>query len=231
MDCEIDLLQNIESVRQRIVVAAKKREISPEEIALAAVTKTVSPDIINQAVQHGIKIIGENKIQEARDKFTQINTPVEKHMIGHLQRNKVKYAVKMFDMIQSVDSLRLAEEINHRTETRMPILIEVNTSGESSKYGCAPEQTIDLLKQITSLPNLEVRGFMTIGLFTDDLEKVRPCFKMLKQIYDEARELDLPNSNISILSMGMTADFETAIEEGANMVRIGTAIFGPRTVN
>jgi pyridoxal phosphate enzyme (YggS family) len=231
MDCEIDLLQNIESVRQRIVVAAKKREISPEEIALAAVTKTVSPDIINQAVQHGIKIIGENKIQEARDKFTQINTPVEKHMIGHLQRNKVKYAVKMFDMIQSVDSLRLAEEINHRTETRMPILIEVNTSGESSKYGCAPEQTINLLKQITSLLNLEVRGFMTIGLFTDDLEKVRPCFKMLKQIYDEARELDLPNSNISILSMGMTADFETAIEEGANMVRIGTAIFGPRTVN
>ena len=134
-------------------------------------------------------------------------------------------------MIQSVDSLRLAEEINHRTETKMPILIEVNTSGESSKYGCAPEETINLLKQISPLPNLEVRGFMTIGVFTDDMEKVRPCLKMLKQIYYDAQNLNLPNSNISILSMGMTSDFETAIEEGANMVRIGTAIFGPRPIN
>lgn len=231
MSGEINLLQNIEDVKQRITIAAKKRGILTEDIALVAVTKTVSPEIINLAIQNGIKIIGENKIQEARDKFIELNLPVEKHMIGHLQRNKVKYAVKMFDMIQSVDSQRLAEEINHRSETKMPILIEVNTSGESSKYGCIPEDAIGLFKQISMFPNLEVKGFMTIGLFTDNMEKVRPCFKMLKQIYDEAQNLDLPNSNISVLSMGMTADFETAIEEGANMVRIGTAIFGPRRYN
>lgn len=231
MTGEIDLFKNIENLKKRIATAAQKRGISPEDIALVAVTKTVSPEKINLALQHGIKIIGENKIQEARDKFTQLNCPVEKHMIGHLQRNKVKYAVEMFNMIQSVDSLRLAEEINQRTESRMPILIEVNTSGESSKFGCAPEETIDLLKQISSLSNLEVQGFMTIGLFTDDIEKVRPRFKMLKGIFDEAKNLSLPNANISILSMGMTSDFEIAIEEGANMVRIGTAIFGPRTGN
>lgn len=231
MTGEIDLLENIETVRQRIATAAQKRGISPESIALVAVTKTVSPEKINLAIQHGIKLIGENKIQEARDKFTQLNYPVKKHMIGHLQRNKVKYAVKMFDMIQSVDSLKLAEEINQKTESRMPILIEVNTSGESSKFGCAPEETINLLKQITSLHRLEVQGFITIGLFTDDMEEVRPCFRILKQIYDEAQNLNLPNSNISVLSMGMSADFETAIEEGANMVRIGTAIFGPRPIN
>ncbi len=228
---EINLGKNIQNVKQRIATAANKRGVAPEEIAMVAVSKTVPAQKINQAIELGINIIGENKIQEARDKFPQIDRPVEKHMVGHLQRNKVKYSVEMFDMIQSVDSIRLAEEIGRRAKAKMPVLIEVNTSGESSKYGCAPEQAIDLLKQISQLPQLEVRGFMTIGLFSDDLEKVRPCFKMLKQTYDEAQNLNLPNTNISILSMGMTADFEVAIEEGANMVRIGTAIFGPRPTN
>lgn len=225
---EIDLYQDIRNVRQRIAAAAEKRGISADDIVLVAVTKTVSTETINQAIRHGITIIGENKVQEARDKFDYINQPVEKHMIGHLQRNKVKYAVKLFDMIQSVDSLRLAEEINLRAQTRMPILIEVNTSGESSKYGCHPKEAISLMKEIAVMDNLQVSGFMTIGVFSDDAEKVRPCFKTLKQIYDEAQNLDLPNTNISVLSMGMTADFKIAIEEGANMVRIGTAIFGPR---
>lgn len=228
---EIDLGKNIENLTGRIALAAEKRGITPEEIALVAVSKTVAADKINLAIAHGIKIIGENKVQEARDKFPQITQPVEKHMVGHLQRNKVKYAVRLFDMIQSVDSLRLAEEINHRAERKMQVLIEVNTSGEPSKYGCAPDEALDLLRQISQLPQLEVRGFMTIGLFSDDAERVRLCLKMLKQIHDKAQNLDLPNTNISILSMGMTADFETAIEEGANMVRIGTAIFGPRPSN
>jgi pyridoxal phosphate enzyme (YggS family) len=228
---EIDLKNNIESVKQRIASAAEKQGKSPEEIAVVAVSKMIPAKFINQAIEHGIGIIGENKVQEARDKFPEISRPVEKHMIGHLQRNKVKYAVEMFDMIQSVDSFRLAKEIDHRAEAKMPVLIELNTSGESSKYGCTPEKAIDLLKEVSQLPQLEVRGFMTIGLFSDDMEKVRPCFKMLRQIYDDAKDLDLPNTNISILSMGMTADFEVAIEEGANMVRIGTAIFGPRPTN
>lgn len=228
---ESDLAQNINNIKMRISAAATKKGLSADDIDLVAVTKTVTTDKINQAIQNGIKIIGENKIQEARNKFTQINNPVEKHMIGHLQRNKVKYAVKLFDMIQSVDSFPLAEEINQRTEIKMPILLEVNTCGESSKFGCSPDEAINLLKQLVEFPNLEVRGFMTIGLFTDDTEKVRPCFKMLREIYNEAKDLNLPNTNISILSMGMTSDFEIAIEEGANMVRIGTAIFGLRPIN
>lgn len=225
---EIDLSQNIRNVLQRMAAAAERRGLRADDIALVAVTKTVSTDRINQAIEHGITIIGENKVQEARDKFDYINQPVKKHMIGHLQRNKVKYAVQLFDMIQSVDSLRLAEEINLRTQTRMPILIEVNTSGESSKFGCLPQEAINLMRQISNMPNLELKGFMTIGIFSDDAEKVRYCFKTLKQVYDKAQELDLPNTEISILSMGMSSDFEIAIEEGANMVRIGTAIFGPR---
>lgn len=214
-----------------MAAAAEKRGTAREDIALVAVTKTVPAEIINQAINNGIMTIGENKVQEAREKFDYISQPVEKHMIGHLQRNKVKYAVKLFDMIQSLDSLRLAEEINLRTQTKMPILIEVNTSGESSKNGCHPREAINLMKEISLMPNLGINGFMTIGLFSDDAEKVRPCFKTLKQIYDEAQSLNLPNTNISVLSMGMTADFEIAIEEGANMVRIGTAIFGPRSAH
>jgi len=214
-----------------MAAAVEKRGTAREDIALVAVTKTVPAEIINQAINNGIMTIGENKVQEAREKFDYISQPVEKHMIGHLQRNKVKYAVKLFDMIQSLDSLRLAEEINLRTQTKMPILIEVNTSGESSKNGCHPREAINLMKEISLMPNLGINGFMTIGLFSDDAEKVRPCFKTLKQIYDEAQSLNLPNTNISVLSMGMTADFEIAIEEGANMVRIGTAIFGPRSAH
>jgi pyridoxal phosphate enzyme (YggS family) len=228
---EIDLDQNIKQVRNRIAIAAEKQGKSAEDITLIAVTKTVAVQKINQAIEKGIKIIGENKVQEARDKFNQIRQPVEKHMIGHLQRNKAKYAVQLFDLIQSVDSLRLAEEINRRAPFKMPVLLEVNTSGETSKYGCMPDFALDLVMQVAQLDNLEIRGLMTIGLFSDDLEKARPSFKTLKQIYDEAKSMSLPNTNISVLSMGMTNDFEMAIEEGANMVRIGTAIFGPRPVN
>jgi pyridoxal phosphate enzyme (YggS family) len=225
---EIDISQNIANVRRRIEIAAKKRGKAANDIALIAVTKTVSADCINQAISDGVKIIGENKVQEAREKFDHINQTIKKHMIGHLQRNKVKYAVKLFDMIQSVDTFRLAEEIDSRSHVKMPILIEVNTSGESSKYGCPPEDAHNLMKEIAIMSNLEVNGFMTIGIFSNDSEKVRNCFKMLKGIYDEAQDLNLPNTNISVLSMGMSADFEIAIEEGANMVRIGTAIFGQR---
>lgn len=226
-----DLAQNIASVQRRIEEAARRVNRSGDEITLVAVTKTIPAERINTAISLGIKHIGENRIQEARQKLSDVSPGAVRHFIGHLQRNKVKYAVKLFDVIQSVDSLVLAEDINARCANmgkRMPVLIEVNTSGEASKFGCQPREALTLLKAIDRLPALQIKGFMTIAILSDDPEKVRPCFKMLKDIYDEAQHLSLENADISVLSMGMSTDFEIAIEEGATMVRIGTAIFGPR---
>lgn len=225
-----DIVENIRKINARIETSAKKTGRALQDITLVAVSKTVPAERINEAVSAGIDHIGENRVQEAREKFPLITKPVTKHMIGHLQKNKVKYAVKLFDMIQSVDTLELAMEINKRTEKPIPVLIEVNTSGEESKYGCMPGEALTLLKAVSKLEQLRVKGFMTIALFSDEIEKVRPCFRLLKNIFDNAQVQHIPNSDISILSMGMSADFETAIEEGANMVRIGTAIFGPRRI-
>ncbi len=226
------LEQNLRIVREKIRNAASRHGKTDAEITLVAVTKTFPAKIINQAIALGVRDIGENRVQEARQKFPEIEEKVTRHMIGHLQKNKVKYAVRLFDMIQSVDSVSLAEEINARIATanlgRMPVLIQVNTSNEPQKSGCQPGEALGLLKAIDRLPNLIARGFMTIALFSDDPEKVRPCFKMLKRIYESAETLTLERGKIDTLSMGMSADFETAIEEGANMVRIGSAIFGKR---
>ncbi|RMF62015.1 MAG: YggS family pyridoxal phosphate-dependent enzyme [Calditrichaeota bacterium] len=227
----VDLKKNITEVKNRIARAAERCGRSPQEITLVAVTKTIPVERINEAIQLGIQHIGENRIQEAREKLPKIQDNVTRHFVGHLQRNKVKYAIKLFDMIQSVDSLALAEEINQRcvnSGKKMPVLIEVNTSGESSKYGCEPQETLTLLQAIDRLPALSVQGFMTVALYSEDLERVRPCFKLLKSLFDEAQNLPLKNADIKILSMGMSSDFEIAIEEGSTMVRIGTAIFGPR---
>ncbi|MGQ9610952.1 MAG: YggS family pyridoxal phosphate-dependent enzyme, partial [bacterium] len=153
------------------------------------------------------------------------------HLIGHLQRNKVKDAVKIFDCIQSVDSLRLAEEINKQCEKInkiMPILIEVNIGGEESKYGIDPDKTADLIAQIALLPNLHVEGLMTMEPYFDDPNYARPFFKQMKQLFDEIKNMKIPNTNINILSMGMSNSYQVAIEEGSNMVRIGTKLFGPR---
>jgi pyridoxal phosphate enzyme (YggS family) len=222
------LTQNIQRIQKKIKECAEKKGKNLQDITLVAVSKTFDADLVNHAIDSGIEHIGENRVQEARDKFPHILRPVTKHMIGHLQRNKVKYAVELFDMIQSVDSIELANEINKRTKKRIPVFIEVNTSGEKSKYGCHPEEALNLLRNMSGYNNLIVKGFMTIAIFSSDAEKVRPCFKILKKIYDEAKSMELSNADISTLSMGMSADFEVAIEEGANMVRIGTAIFGER---
>jgi len=224
-----DLAENIQQIQKKIKVSAEKKGKTLQDITIVAVSKTFNADLVNHAIANGIEHVGENRVQEARDKFPLIRGPVTKHMVGHLQRNKVKYAVELFDMIQSVDSIELADEINKRTKKRIPVLIEVNTSGEESKYGCRPEKAIDLLINVTAYNSLIVKGFMTIAIFSSDPEKVRPCFKMLKEIFDEAKSMGLPNADITTLSMGMSSDFEVAIEEGANMVRIGTAIFGERT--
>lgn len=226
-----EIEQNIKILEDKIAKAAQKAGKSPEEITLVAVSKTVEPERIREAIRCGIKIIGENRVQEAEEKFKQIPEESEKHLVGHLQTNKAKKAVELFDMIQSVDSLRLAEEVSKRAKAkgkRIDILVEVNTSAESTKYGLNPDEVMDFMKQISNLEGIKVKGLMTVGLFNADMEKVRPCFKKLKRIFDELKEANIPRIEMKYLSMGMTQDYEAAIEEGANMIRIGTAIFGRR---
>jgi pyridoxal phosphate enzyme (YggS family) len=211
--------ENIQNVKENIAKAAEKAGKNPEEIALVAVSKTVEPERIREALRCGIKIIGENRVQEAEDKFKQIPEEFKKHLVGHLQTNKAKKAVELFDMIQSLDSIRLAEEISKRAKAKgktMDVLVEVNTSSESTKYGLEPDEVIGFMKQISNLEGVKIKGL------------VRPCFKKLKSIFDEFKEKDIANIEMEYLSMGMTQDYEVAIEEGANMVRIGTAIFGRR---
>ena len=223
--------ENIRSVKENITRAAEKAGKTAEEITLVAVSKTVEPERIREALRCGIRIIGENRVQEAEEKFKHIQEESEKHLVGHLQTNKAKKAVELFDMIQSLDSLKLAEEVSKRALQKnkiMDVLVEVNTSAESTKYGLNPEEVMDFMKKISELEGIKVKGLMTIGLFTSDMDLVRPCFKKLKRIFDELKEENIPNIEMKCLSMGMTQDYQVAIEEGANMVRIGTAIFGKR---
>ncbi|MCK4895097.1 MAG: YggS family pyridoxal phosphate-dependent enzyme [Calditrichia bacterium] len=222
--------ENLNRVLAKIEKAAIKSGRDPAEIQLVAVSKTIAPELINQGIAAGIKIIGENKVQEARAKKELVN-PVIWHMVGHLQTNKVKHAVQIFDKIQAVDSYRLAEEINKRCELKqksMPVLVEINTSGEMSKFGCDPDEAAELVSKISELVHLRIEGLMTIGLFTDQMELVRPCFVKLRGIFEKIKSMHLNGVSMVHLSMGMSADYEVAIEEGATMVRIGTAIFGAR---
>lgn len=214
---------NIEDVRRRIEEAGRRSGRRTNNITLVAVTKGVGIDRINEAVASGITDIGENRVQEALIKYSQLRIPqstfrtIKWHMVGHLQRNKVKDAVKIFDVIHSVDSIELAEEINKRTDKKIDIFIQVNTSGEGTKFGVSPEVVPGLAKDITSMENLNLKGLMTIAPFVTSLEDARPYFRALNVLKDRI--------NCSDLSMGMSGDFEAAIEEGSTYVRIGTAIF------
>ncbi len=202
----------------------------PDNVKLVAATKQRNIEEIKLAIDVGIKIIGENYVQEALGKYKEIEN-VEWHLIGHLQRNKVKDAVKIFDCIQSVDSLRLAEEINRQCEKInriMPVLIEVNIGREESKYGIDTDKTADLITQIALLPNIHVEGLMTMEPYFDDPNDARPYFRQMKQLFDRIRDMKIPNTELSTLSMGMSNSYQVAIEEGSNMVRIGTKLFGPR---
>ncbi|MFH0931793.1 MAG: YggS family pyridoxal phosphate-dependent enzyme [Candidatus Zixiibacteriota bacterium] len=225
------LAENLKRLEERIKKAAWKSSRKWEDITLVAVTKTVEPEKVNFAIDAGIKIIGENRIQEAEEKFKFITKDVEKHLVGHLQTNKVKKALALFDIIQSLDSLHLAQEISKRAKEKgkfAEVLIEVNTSDEPSKYGVKPDEVSGFVEEVSKLENMKIKGLMTVGLFTDDLEKVRPCFIKLRKIFESLKNLRKENVEMKYLSMGMSSDFEVAIEEGANMIRVGTAIFGPR---
>ena len=203
----------------------------PAGVELVAAGKSRQPQEILEAVEAGVKIIGENYVQEAEKAYQLIGHRAGWHFIGHLQRNKVKVAVRLFDMIQTVDSTELAREINKRCAEIgkvMPVLIEVNSGREKQKSGVLPEAVESLIKEMASLPNIRVMGLMTMGPRVGDPENSRPFFVATRQIFDQIKKLNLPNVEMKYLSMGMTNSYEVAIEEGANMVRLGTGLFGGR---
>jgi pyridoxal phosphate enzyme (YggS family) len=225
----MDLAANLDSVQQRIAVACARAGREPGSVTLLAVTKSHSPETVAEAARLGLTLFGENKVQEAKAKIPLCAGRLRWHMIGHLQTNKCRDAVELFEMIQSVDSLRLAEEINQRAQKAaktMPILLEVNAVGEASKFGYRPEQLLSELSRLNALPRLEIHGLMTVPPWTPDPEKVRPVFRQLRELKEKCEQaLGAP---LRHLSMGMTGDFEVAIEEGATLVRLGTALFGAR---
>ena len=220
---------NIRIIKEKIKKAALKTNRNPEKIKLVAVTKTVTIEQIKEAINAGIKIIGENKVHEAKEKYHILTAEIEWHLVGHLQTNKVKYAVEIFDLIHSVDSVKLAKEIDKRSlqfGKISNVLIEVNVSGEDTKYGIKPEEAELFIKKISEFPRILVRGLMTIAPMVKDKEETRPYFGKLRELSEEIKCKNIRNVKMDYLSMGMTEDFEIAIEEGANMVRIGRGIFG-----
>ena len=221
--------KNLEIINEKIKNAALKVNRNPEEIKLVAVTKTATIEQTKEAISAGVKIIGENKVQEAKEKYQILSADIEWHLVGHLQTNKVKYAIEIFDLIHSVDSIKLAKEIDKRSlqfGMITNVLVEVNVSGEETKYGIKPEEVKLFLKEISEFSRIKVRGLMTIAPMAEDTEEVRPYFRKLRELFKEIKIKSIKNIKMDYLSMGMTEDFEVAIEEGANMVRIGRGIFG-----
>jgi hypothetical protein len=203
----------------------------PKNVDLVAAAKTRTPDEILEVIKAGVKIIGENYVQEARRAFEVIGKEVKWHFIGHLQKNKVKKAVEIFDMIETVDSYDLADEINKKCSQIskiMPVLIEINSGKEKQKFGVFPEEVMDLIKEISTFANIKIMGLMTMGPRFGDPEDSRPYFIETRKIFEKIKALNLPRVEMKYLSMGMTNSYQIAIEEKANMVRIGTLIFGKR---
>lgn len=224
--------ENLSVVHERIKVACLKAGRNPQEVSLLLATKTVSSENIKIALQSGETLIGENKVQELKEKYNALkDTPHQAHFIGHLQTNKIKDVLKYADCIQSVDRTELVEKLDARLQRegrKADILIQVNTSFEESKFGIAPQEAVSFAKIVSQYDTLQVKGLMTIGLFSAEQEQVRKCFQLLKRLQQQIIGLNLPHFELNHLSMGMSHDLETAIEEGATMVRVGTAIFGTR---
>lgn len=226
------IIANLKTINNRIEAACIKSGRNRDEVRLLLATKTVDAERINLALSQGETLVGENKVQELQQKCEAIAAlNPEVHFIGHLQTNKIKDVIKWASCIESIDRLKLAEKLNERlsSENRtIDIYIQVNTSYEESKFGVAPEEAVELIKQVSQLESIKIKGLMTIGLFSSEPEKVRKCFQLLKRIQIEASLLNLPGVSLKELSMGMSGDLEIAIEEGATIVRVGTAIFGSR---
>lgn len=226
------IAENVQKVQERVRRACERARRDAQSVRLIAVTKTFGVEKIRAAVEAGIKDIGENFVQELREKRQVLDDPsIRWHFVGHLQSNKVKYIADYIHLIHSLDHRSVAEEVDKRGAKNgrvLDVLVEVNTSGEKSKFGLQPESTVEFVKSIAGLRNLKVKGLMTIGPFLPDPEDSRPAFRTLREVRDEVARSGIENVEMTELSMGMTNDFEVAIEEGATMIRIGTAIFGPR---
>ena len=225
----MDLATNLNLIQQRIAAACERANRDASSVTLLAVAKGQPPEAVTEAGKLGLTFFGENKVQEAKAKIPLCPGKLRWHFIGHLQSNKCRDAVELFEMIQSVDSLALAQEIARRAEAAaktMPVLLEVNVAGEASKFGYQPKRLLEELKELNALRRIEIHGLMTVPPWTDEPEKIRPHFRRLRELKAECEQIlgaPLPH-----FSMGMSGDFEVAIEEGATIVRIGTALFGAR---
>ena len=219
---------NIKRVLDRIREAEKRYGREVRDVTLVAITKTRSADVVAEAVRAGLFDIGENRVQEAEQKFSEVGIDFKRHLVGHLQTNKVKKALEIFDVIHSIDSLKLASKIASLGGNEKELLLEVNSSEEESKFGVTPDAAIEMLEEITETTGLTINGLMTVGPMSDDENVIRSAFKKLKSLFDRAASSNIRGVNMNYLSMGMTNDFEIAIEEGSNMVRIGRALFGER---
>lgn len=223
--------ENLIQVRENIAKACNKAGRSPEEVTLISVSKTKPIFMLEEAYAAGSRDFGENKVQEIIDKYPQLPDDIRWHMIGHLQRNKVKYIIDKAALIHSVDSLRLAQEISRQAEKKqvdVDILVEVNIAQEKSKFGISREDTLQLVEEISHLPHIHVKGLMTIAPFVTNPEDNREYFREIRKLSVDIEEKNIDNVSMSVLSMGMTGDYMVAIEEGATMVRVGTGIFGER---
>jgi len=230
----MSVAQNIRQVREEIAAAASRAGRSPSAVRLMAVTKTVDDARIAEAIRAGVEIIGENYVQEAKRKIEALGKSCEWHLIGHLQTNKAKYAVHLFDMVHSVDRMELAVELDRRARAAgrvVPVLIEVSAAGEETKSGVPLDAAPALIRAVAPLENLAIRGLMTMPPFFDDPEEARPYFRTLRELRDRIAAEAIPRVEMAELSMGMTGDYTVAVEEGATIVRVGRGIFGERRSN
>ena len=228
------LRENLQEVEQRIADACRRAGRKREEVTLIAVSKTKPAEMLKEAYDLGVRVFGENKVQELTEKYDLLPDDIRWHMIGHLQTNKVKYVIGKTELIHSVDSMKLAKVIEKESEKKeciTDILVEVNVAEEESKFGLKMEEVIPFIGNAAQFPHINVRGLMTIAPFVENPEKNRTIFADLHKLYVDIKEKNIDNGTVNILSMGMTNDFEVAIEEGATMVRIGTGIFGARNYN
>ncbi len=228
------LKDNFETVEKNVANACARAGRDRSEVTLIAVSKTKPVEMLREVYDAGARDFGENKVQEICEKYDKLPSDIKWHMIGHLQRNKVKQVIDKVTLIHSVDSYRLAQEISVQAQKKglsIPILIEVNIAGEESKFGISTDDTIQLVEEIAALPNLKIQGLMTIAPYVVDPEENRLYFRQIKQLSVDIKNKNIDNVSMDILSMGMTGDYEVAIEEGATMVRVGTGIFGARNYN
>lgn len=233
-DTHSDIGARLSAIRQRIAAACARAGRDASEVTLVGVTKTVEAARVRAAIDAGLGALGENRVQEAEGKMAplaDLRDQVQWHLIGHLQSNKARRAVTLFDVVQTIDSVELAARLDRiaaEAGKRLPVFIEVNVGGEASKAGALPDQVLPVVEQISTFPSLDLRGLMSVPPFLDEVEAVRPYFRRLRELRDEARRAGIVDERFAELSMGMSHDFEVAIEEGASIVRVGTALFGAR---